>query len=84
MSHLVEAFGWATPDPAGWRIRIGERGMRGFEAGEFTHQGVEVRVGDLGRAVDVIALFVVTDEVTKLRYARRRLARRAGGSRLAA
>ena len=41
-------------------------GILGFELLELVQQPIELLVGNLGRVVDVVALFVVPDGVTKL------------------
>ena len=40
--------------------------MRGLELFQFVQQAVECLVGDLGRVVDVVPLFVMANEVAQL------------------
>ena len=47
--------------------------MRGLESPELAHQRVELGVGDLGRVVDVVALFVVADDAIGARVQRTRV-----------
>jgi hypothetical protein len=39
--------------------------MRGLELGELAHERVELGVGDLRGVVQVIAIFVVSDQLAK-------------------
>ena len=59
--------------PLGRRLGCDEIGPRGFELHELTHEGVVLRVGDLGIVEDVVAVRVVVDRGAKLLDALRRL-----------
>ena len=61
-----EAVGGRAGDALGRRIGRDEIGVLGFEPLELVQQPVELLVGDLGRAVEVVALLVVADLLAEL------------------
>ena len=66
MIDFREALRRPSADADGRRVRIGQLGMRALQVLELAHEGVVLRVGDLRRGVDVVALVVVPEEAAKL------------------
>ncbi len=61
-----EAFNGTTGHTLGRRVGRDEIRMLGLETFQLVEQAVELFVGDVGVAVDVVALFVVADQVAEL------------------
>jgi hypothetical protein len=62
MRNRLKALRRPPADARGGRRRILVLGVRRLEIGQLAHEPIEFRVGDLGRVVDVVTLFVVTNE----------------------
>ena len=66
MLDFGEPGGDAAADTLGRRIDGDEIGMLGLQPPELVQQGIELAVGDFRLIEDVVALFVVADQATKL------------------
>ena len=66
MLHRLEPLGGTPGDTLRRRVGCDEFGMGRLERLEFLQQRVELGVCDLGVVEHVVALFVVTDQITKL------------------
>ena len=69
----LEPFDGPTGNALRRRIGRDEIRILRFERFQLVEKTIELLVGDLGRVVDVVALFVVADLVAKLLYALERL-----------
>jgi hypothetical protein len=65
----VKALYRAAADSLGRRIGRDECGVLALEGLQLVQQRIEFGVADLRRVVDVVLLFVVTDQIAKRRDA---------------
>ena len=66
MADRLKLFDGLAPDALGWRIESDEVGMVALERLQLFQQRVELGVGDFRILENVIAFFMMTNQIAKL------------------